>query len=54
MTTPVPSAISLSLRSRRLARWGFDHYLAIAPPSFVGPIAHGSQRARPSPAVATA
>ena len=23
MTTPVPSAISLSLRSRRLARWGF-------------------------------
>ncbi len=54
MNTPVPGAISLSMRSRRFARWGFDHYMAIAPPSFVGPVAHGSQRKRPTTTVATA
>ena len=54
MTTPVPAALSLSLRSRRLARWSFGHYLAIAPPSFVGPVAHDAPRRRPTHAVATA
>jgi menaquinone-9 beta-reductase len=54
MNTPVPNAISLGLRSRRLARWGFEHYMAIAPPSFVGPVAHGTPRQRPRAAIATA
>jgi menaquinone-9 beta-reductase len=34
--TPVPSAFTWSLRSRRFANWIFEHYLGIAPPSFVG------------------
>ncbi len=34
--TPAPTALSLSLTSRRFAHWMFKHYLAIAPPSFVG------------------
>jgi len=29
-------AIVRGMESRRLAEWAFDHYLAIAPPSFVG------------------
>jgi menaquinone-9 beta-reductase len=33
--TPVPRLLSQSLESRRFAAWSFDHYLAIAPPSFV-------------------
>jgi menaquinone-9 beta-reductase len=35
MTTPLPTALSWSMQSRRLAAWGFEHYLAIAPASFV-------------------
>jgi flavin-dependent dehydrogenase len=37
-TTPLPvvAAIGRALESRRLAAWIFDHYLGIAPPSFVG------------------
>ncbi len=33
--TPAPTAMSWSLESRRFANWAFEHYLAIAPPSFV-------------------
>ncbi len=32
--TPAPATLSLALESRRLAAWAFEHYLAIAPPSF--------------------
>ncbi len=31
------TAVTRSFESRRLSRWAFNHYLAIAPPSFVGP-----------------
>ncbi len=31
------TAIVAAFESRRLSRWVFEHYLAIAPPSFVGP-----------------
>jgi flavin-dependent dehydrogenase len=34
--TRVPTMLSRSLQSRRFAAWSFDHYLDIAPPSFVG------------------
>jgi len=33
--TRAPAALSHTLESRRLAAWAFEHYLAIAPPSFV-------------------
>ncbi len=33
--TPAPTALSWSLQSRRFATWIFEHYLDIAPPSFV-------------------
>lgn len=42
--TPAPRLLSQSLESRRFARWSFEHYLAIAPPSFVG-AGPGSRRA---------
>jgi menaquinone-9 beta-reductase len=32
--TPAPTVLSRALESRRLAAWAFNHYLAIAPPSF--------------------
>jgi flavin-dependent dehydrogenase len=35
MPTPAPTALTWSLESRRFADWIFDHYLGIAPPSFV-------------------
>ncbi len=51
-TGPLATLITRPMRSPRIARWAFDHYLAIAPPSFVhgqpGPGAHppaGSGRA---------
>jgi flavin-dependent dehydrogenase len=34
--TPLPRLLSQSLESHRFAAWTFEHYLAIAPPSFVG------------------
>jgi flavin-dependent dehydrogenase len=42
--TRVPTLLSHSLESRRFATWSFEHYLAIAPPSFVG-VGSGSRRA---------
>jgi flavin-dependent dehydrogenase len=47
------TAIVRSFESRRLSTWAFEHYLDIAPPSFVR---GGSQRSTPigRPAVATA
>ncbi len=55
MNTPIPTALSLGMRSRRLAAWGFDHYLAIAPPTFVGPPASRSAgRRRATAKIATA
>jgi digeranylgeranylglycerophospholipid reductase len=49
MPTRVPTVLSWSLESRRLAAWAFDQYLAIAPPSFVGTGRHGEpSSARPS------
>jgi len=44
-TRAVPAMVR-AVESRRLARWAFNHYLAIAPPSFVGP-AGRPRRARP-------
>jgi menaquinone-9 beta-reductase len=49
--TPVPRVMSQSLESRRFAAWSFEHYLAIAPPSFVDA---GPRLASPSPLVALA
>ncbi len=39
--TRAPTALARSLESQRIVTWAFDHYLAIAPPSFV---AHGSPK----------
>lgn len=33
--TPAPAALTLTMRSRRFATWIFEHYLNIAPSSFV-------------------
>jgi menaquinone-9 beta-reductase len=49
--TPVPRILSQSLESRRFATWSFEHYLAIAPPSFVDA---GPRMASPSPRIALA
>jgi len=40
------TAIARGLESRRLAAWAFDHYLAIAPPSFVDAGPEASARTR--------
>src|SRR5205823_5358635 len=45
-TTRAVPAMVRTVESRRLATWAFNQYLAIAPPSFVGP-ASRSRRARP-------
>jgi menaquinone-9 beta-reductase len=34
--TPIPTVLARSMESRRFTAWAFEHYLAIAPPSFVG------------------
>ena len=34
--TPAVSAVVRAVQNRRVASWIFRHYLAIAPPSFVG------------------
>jgi hypothetical protein len=39
------TAIVRAFESRHLSSWAFEHYLAIAPASFVGHIAGGSSRA---------
>ena len=44
-TRAVPAMVR-AVESRRLASWAFNHYLAIAPPSFAGP-AGRSRAARP-------
>jgi menaquinone-9 beta-reductase len=49
--TPAPRLLSQGLEARRLARWSFEHYLAIAPPSFVGA---GPRTVSRSPQVAVA
>jgi digeranylgeranylglycerophospholipid reductase len=55
MNTRVPAALSLVMRSRALAAWSFNHYLAIAPPTFVVPPgATSTMRQRPAAAIATA
>jgi flavin-dependent dehydrogenase len=45
------TAVTRAFESRRLSHWAFDHYLAIAPPSFVGPRRAAS---RPEPISAPA
>ena len=30
------TALAIAFESRRVSHWAFDHYLAIAPPTFVG------------------
>jgi flavin-dependent dehydrogenase len=52
-TTPVPAVATFAraLESRRFATWLFNHYLAIAPPTFVGV---GSNGTRPPHEVAAA
>lgn len=52
-TTPLPTATSKSLESRRLARWAFERYLNIAHPSFVGPSPRGGVTVRRSLAATT-
>jgi menaquinone-9 beta-reductase len=55
MNTPIPGAMAVALRSRRVTRWGFTHYLAIAPPSFAGPPPSARMpSARQATAIATA
>lgn len=49
--TPIPRLLSQSMESRRFAGWSFDHYLAIAPPSFV---AAGPRAVSRSPSVTVA
>jgi menaquinone-9 beta-reductase len=34
-TTPLVGLLTQTMRSRSFTKWAFDHYLAIAPPSFV-------------------
>jgi menaquinone-9 beta-reductase len=46
MPTPAPTALTWGLQSRRFANWMFEHYLGIAPPSFVA----ASPRRSPSAA----
>jgi flavin-dependent dehydrogenase len=36
-TTPLVTALSNGMGRPKLARWAFEHYLNIAPPSFAGP-----------------
>ncbi|HEV7941904.1 MAG TPA: NAD(P)/FAD-dependent oxidoreductase [Solirubrobacteraceae bacterium] len=36
-TTPFVTAISKAMGRPQIARWAFDHYFQIAPPSFAGP-----------------
>jgi menaquinone-9 beta-reductase len=54
MTTRAPTVLSRGMESRRFAHWGFDHYMAIAPPSFVGGAHHVPARERRAGAIATA
>jgi menaquinone-9 beta-reductase len=49
--TPVPTVLARSLESRRFTAWAFEHYLAIAPPSFVGTGPRAVSPARPQAAV---
>jgi flavin-dependent dehydrogenase len=44
--TRAPTALSQALESPRLAAWAFEHYLAIAPPSFVGAGSSGRRSPR--------
>lgn len=47
-TSPVPTLTSLTLTNRRFARWAFQRYLNIAPPSFAGPPPRAGIAMRPS------
>jgi menaquinone-9 beta-reductase len=53
--TRVPGMMSHGMESRRLTNWAFEHYLAIAPPSFVraSPRAAGRPLTRPYAAAAS-
>ncbi len=51
-TTPLVSVLTSGMARPRLARWAFDHYLKIAPPSFAGPPPHSGSPARSSLAAA--
>ncbi len=54
-TSPLPTAMSRAMESRRLAAWAFEHYLAIAPASFVnGTPTPRRARSRAMPATSTA
>lgn len=49
--TPAPTTLAWSLQSRRFATWMFEHYMGIAPASFVGT---RPRRSRPPRRVAVA
>ena len=51
-TTPFVTALTKGMGSPRLARFAFDHYLKIAPPSFAGPPRRRGPAARASLAAA--
>jgi menaquinone-9 beta-reductase len=42
------TALARGFESPRISRWAFDHYLAIAPPSFVGGRPPGGRKTRPA------
>jgi flavin-dependent dehydrogenase len=46
------SALARAFESRRVSRWAFEHYLAIAPPSFVGERPPASRKASSAPQIA--
>ncbi len=46
------TALSLAMESRRVSAWSFDHYLDIAPPSFVGERSRASSNTAPLAAAA--
>ncbi len=52
--TPAVTGLSQAMGRRGLSRWAFEHYLAIAPPSFVehDPPRSAAPRARTAPATA--
>jgi menaquinone-9 beta-reductase len=46
------TALARAFEDPRVSRWAFEHYLAIAPPSFVGKRPPGSRKASPAPQIA--
>jgi menaquinone-9 beta-reductase len=52
--TPAVTALARALESPRVCEWAFEHYMRIAPASFVGPMASSPVSGRRTAATATA